>query len=131
MALTDAQLTDTRRFLGYPLAGTTMQITEYQDVVYMRFGMVTMSLYMRLTSLSASEEAVLIGTYLTNLYALETAITAASSSLGTAEASVWKRNPDEINERNRLFDGWRQRLCDFIGIAPGPGLGGGTRLVRG
>ena len=131
MALTDAQLTDTRRFLGYPLAGTTMQITEYQDVVYMRFGMVTMSLYRRLTSLSASEEAVLTTTYLTNLYALETAITAASSSLGTAEASVWKRNADELTERNRLFDSWRRRLCGFIGIAPGPDLGGGTRLVRG
>lgn len=60
--LTDAQLTDVRRFMGYPLTGTTMTITNDQDIVYGRFGMVIMSLHQRLTTLSASEESVLINT---------------------------------------------------------------------
>jgi len=121
--LTDAQLTDVRRFMGYPLTGTTMTITNDQDIVYGRFGMVIMSLHQRLTTLSASEESVLINTYLTNLYALESAIPTASDNLDTDQAAVWKHNPNEQRDRDRLFDSWRRRLCEFIGFAPGPILG--------
>lgn len=132
MALTEAQLVDTRRYLGYPLAGTTMPITEYQDNVYMRFGMVTMSLHKRLTSLNASEESVLINTYLVNLNTLETDILSARENLDTDTAAVWKRNATEMADRAALFADWRRRLCAFIGIAPGPGLSGGhsTSLMR-
>lgn len=132
MALTDSQLTDVRRFMGYPLAGTTMAITDDQDIVYGYFGMVVMSLHKRLTTLSASEESVLIATYLTNLYALEVAITGAGANLDTDAAAVWTHNKNEVSDRMKLFDGWRRRLCQFIGIAPGPALGnGGIQLVRG
>lgn len=132
MALTDAQLVATRRYLGYPLAGTTMQITENQDVVYMRFGMVTMSLHKRLTSLSAAEESVLINTYLLNLDTLENDIIDARENLDTDVAAVWKRNRNEIDDRASLFADWRRRLCAFIGIAPGPGISGGisSSIVR-
>lgn len=131
MALTDAQMVDTRRFLGYPLVGTTMAINQYQDVVYMKFGMVTMSLYMRLTSLDSSEESVLINTYLANLTMLESAIIGASGNLDTDVAAVWTRNKNEVSDRTQLFDSWRRRLCAFIGIAPGPFLGnGGGRIAR-
>lgn len=130
--LTDAQLTDTRRFMGYQLAGTTMTITNDQDLVYGRFGMVIMSLHARLTSLSASEESVLITTYLANLYTLENAIPAVSANLDTDQAAVWKHNAREQSDRDRLFDSWRRRMCAFIGFAPGPGLGnGGIALIRG
>lgn len=130
--LTDAQLTDVRRYMGYPLVGTTMQITNDQDVVYGRFGMVVMSLHQRLTSLSASEEAVLVNTYLTNLYALESAIPAVADNLDTEQAAVWRHNAREQADRDRLFDSWRRRLCEFIGFAPGPVLGtGGISIVRG
>lgn len=129
--LTDAQLTDVRRFMGYQLAGTTMTITNDQDLVYGRFGMVIMSLHTRLTSLSASEESVLINTYLTNLYALENAIPTVSDNLDTDQAAVWKHNAREQADRDRLFDSWRRRMCAFIGFAPGPGLGsGGVSLIR-
>lgn len=131
MALTDAQMVDTRRFLGYPLVGTTLTINQYQDVVYMQFGMVTMSLYARLTNLDASEESVLINVYLTNLYALEAQIVGAADNLDTNKAAVWERNPNEVADRAKLFDSWRRRLCGFIGIAPGPSLGnGGGRITR-
>jgi hypothetical protein len=130
--LTDAQLTDVRRFMGYQLAGTTMQITNDQDLVYGQFGMVVMSLHQRLTSLSASEEAVLINTYLTNLAALESAIPTTSDNLDTDQAAVWKHNARELADRDRLFDSWRRRMCAFIGFAPGPGLGNGSvSLIRG
>jgi hypothetical protein len=130
--LTDAQLTDVRRFMGYQLAGTTMQITNDQDLVYGYFGMVVMSLHQRLTTLSASEEAVLINTYLTPLYTLESAIYGAGDNLDTDVAAVWTRNKSEVADRMKLFDGWRRRMCEFIGFAPGPLLGnGGTQIVRG
>jgi hypothetical protein len=132
MALTAAQLTDVRRFMGYPLNGTTMTITNDQDLVYGYFGMVVMSLQQRLTTLSASEEAVLIATYLTPLYALETAIFGAGANLDTDVAAVWTRNRSEVSDRMKLFDGWRRRMCVFIGFAPGPDLGnGGSQIIRG
>jgi hypothetical protein len=132
MALTDAQLTDVRRFMGYPLNGTTMTITNDQDLVYGYFGMVVMSLQQRLTTLSASEESVLINTYLTPLYALETAIFGAGDNLDTDQAAVWTRNKSEVSDRSKLFDQWRRRMCAFIGFAPGPSLGnGGSQVIRG
>jgi hypothetical protein len=130
VALTDAQMTDVRRYAGYPLAGTTMTITDDQDVVYMQFGMVTMSLHRRLTSLSTNEETVL-GTYLTTLAGLETAVAGAGANLDTDQAAVWKRNRSEVGDRAALFDQWRFRMCAYLGLPPGPGLaGGGNRLMR-
>ena len=130
MALTDAQMTDVRRYMGYALTGTSMPITADQDLVYGQFGLVTMSLYKRLTTLSASEEAV-IDTYLTTLAGLETAIPAAAANLDTDEAAVWKHNRSEIADRSNLFDGWRRRMCAFLGFPPGPGLGtGGMKISR-
>lgn len=132
MALTDAQLTDVRRFMGYPLNGTTMQITNDQDLVYGYFGMVVMSLQQRLTTLSASEESVLVTTYLTPLYTLETAIFGAGDNLDTDQAAVWTRNKSEVSDRSKLFDQWRRRMCAFIGFAPGPMLGNGAgQVIRG
>ncbi len=129
MALTEAQMTDARRFLGYPLAGTTQPVTADQDTVYMRFGMVTMSLHARLTSLSATEEDVLAG-YLDTLRTLEAAVPEAGGNLDTDRAAVWTRNRTEVADRAALLDSWRRRLCGFIGIAPGPGLGAANRVVR-
>lgn len=127
--LTAAQLTDVRRFMGYPLNGTTMTITNDQDLVYGYFGMVVMSLQQRLTTLSASEEAVLITTYLTPLYTLEAAIFGAGDNLDTDQAAVWMRNKSEVADRSKLFDQWRRRMCAFIGFAPGPALGNGAGQV--
>ena len=131
MALTDAQMTDVRRFAGYPLAGTTMIINANQDVVYVQFGMVTISLYTRLTTLSTSEETILTG-YLSSITTLESAILTASDNLDTAEASVWKWNKNEVSDRTGLFNQQRRAMCSFLGCAPGPGLGnGGLSVARG
>lgn len=132
MALTAQQLADVRRFCGYPLLGDTVA-DDSRDFAY---GWVSpgtwQTLQHRLTSLRAEEESILISTYLTNLYALETAITGAGANLDTDAAAVWTRNKNEVSDRMKLFDGWRRRLCGFIGIAPGPSLGnGGAFVIRG
>lgn len=129
--LTEAQMADVRRYAGYPLAGTTMPITENQDTVYVAFGMLTMSLYRRLTTLNASEEAVLVNTYLATLATLETDVTGARENLDTAKAAVWEWNRNEVADRTGLFNKWRREMCAFIGLRPGPGLGsGGLTLGR-
>ena len=130
MALTDAQVTDVRRFMGYALTGSSMPITDDQDLVYGQFGLVTMSLHKRLTTLSASEESVLTTTYLTNLTVLESAILGAASNLDTDVAAVWTRNKNEVGDRRSLFRQWRRDMCAFIGFLPGPGLRQTNSIVR-
>ena len=125
--LTDAQITDVRRYAGYQLAGTP-PLTSNNDLAYLVVGMRQMSLIERLNSLSASEEAVLITTYLTNLNALEAAIVSAGANLDTDEAAVWKHNKNEVQDRERLFDSWRRRMCAFLGFAPGPGIGSSAQM---
>jgi hypothetical protein len=128
--LTDAQLADARRFLGYQVAGTTMPITNDQDLVYITYGMTIMSLHTRLTSLSAVEEATTI-TYLGQLNTLEAAIVGAGDNLDTAQAAVWTRNKNEVSDRTSLFNQWRRALCGFLGVPPGPSLGnGGISISR-
>src|SRR6185312_10025014 len=132
MALTAQQMSDTRRYLGYALVGTTMQIDDNEDVVYMTFGLVYMSLYTRLTTLLPEEETTLTTVYLPNLATLETAIVGAGANLDTDQASVWKHNKDEVSDRIGLYNKWRREMCAFIGLPPGPGLGdGGMAIARG
>lgn len=128
--LTDAQMTDVRRYAGYWLVGTTQPVTANTDTVYVRFGMTVMSLYTRLTTFSASEEAVLVNTYLAKLATLETDIVGSAANLDTDVAAVWTHNKREVQDRTALFDMWRQRMCEFIGLPPGPGLGGATKIMR-
>jgi hypothetical protein len=127
MALTDAQITDVRRYAGYQLAGTPTP-TSSNDLAYLVVGMRQMSLVERLSSLSAAEEAVLTTTYLANLNTLEAAIVAAAANLDTDEAAVWKHNKNEVADRDRLFDSWRIRMCGFLGFAPGPSIGSSAMM---
>ena len=130
MALTDAQVTDVRRHLGYGVVGTTQPINADNDVVYLVFGTRQMSLFQRLTTLTASEEAVVVS-YLTTLATLEAAVPAAGANLDTDRAAVWARNRSEVADRMKLLDAWRLRLCAFLGCAPGPGITiGAARLSR-
>ena len=101
--LTEAEKTDTRRFCGYPPLGAQPASSNVDH---------------RLTQLSGAELAVLRD-YLTTLRSLEQAIPAAAENLDTAQVAVWSHNPNELRDRTRLFDDWCQRLCNFLGIAPG------------
>jgi hypothetical protein len=83
-----------------------------------------LALEYRLQHISASEGAVVVNTYLTNLYTLETAIPGTSANLDTDVAAVWTHNKNEQRDRDRLFDSTRRRLCNFLGVEPGPNFGG-------
>jgi hypothetical protein len=69
-------------------------------------------------------------TYLATLNQLEQAVPGASENLDSDAAASWQHNSNEVADRLRLFDGWRRRLCAFMGVPPGEGLGqGGLSLV--
>ncbi|EJN07793.1 hypothetical protein [Herbaspirillum sp. YR522] len=132
MALSEAQMTDVRRYMGYQLAGNSMPITDDNDLVYGAFGMVTMSLHRRLTTLTQSEEQVLTANFLGRLNELEADIYGARENLDTDEAAVWKHNKQEVGDRFGLYNRVRMELCRFIGFRPGSGLAGSASvsLVR-
>lgn len=129
MALTDAQMASVRRYAGYPLSGTTQPVSANTDIVYLVFGMRQMSLYERLTTLSATEETVLTTVYLAKLATLEDDVFQSRTNLDTAKASVWEWNSNEIGDRAALFNRWRREMCNFLGLAYGPGLGDGSLSV--
>ena len=118
--LTDAEKVDIRRFCGYPAYGAAPAFLQSW-----RFFQVYGLLEFRLNNLSAAEAAI-ARRYLGTLTTLELAVPASSDNLDTNEAAMWTRNPNELDERLRLLDGWRRRLCGFLGVKPGPALPGTT-----
>lgn len=122
--LADSEKTDVRRFCGYPACGSGAAGFDGW-----RFYQVYGLLEYRMNNLSCEEEAV-VRRYLGQLRGLELAVPRSADSLDTDQAAVWTRNRSEPEDRLRLFDNWRRRLCGFFGIPPGPALGdGGVRLV--
>lgn len=124
VALTDTEKTNTRRYAGYPAYGA-----GDSGFSSWRFFTAYGTLEYRLNNLSAAELTAL-RTYLSQLAALEAAIPATSANLDTAQASVWVHSKTELSDRIRLFDGWRRRLCGFLGLPPGPDLAGERSLSR-
>lgn len=115
---TDAQLVDIRRFCGYPVYGSGAVVFPAPWVMKQY-----MALEYKLQNISSDEASVLMNTYLTNLYTLESAIPATGANLDTDKAAVWTHNRDEQRHRDCLFDSWRMRLCQFLGVPPGPNYG--------
>lgn len=123
MTLSAAQIADVRRYAGYPQVGSNHTVDASRDFAYgWTLPGVWETLSSILDNLTPENEAVLTGTYLTNLNALETAIITAASNLDTQQAGIWTRNPTEIADRKALFDDWRRRMCAFLGIPAGPSL---------
>jgi hypothetical protein len=122
MSFTDAQKVDIRRFCGYPAFGG-QPVQAFGHRFYQHYG----TLEFRMNNFLPEEEAV-VTTYLGNLNTLEAAIPTTSGNLDTAQAAVWMHNPNEQRDRERLYASWRKKLCDFIGVPPGPNFGatGGT-----
>lgn len=117
MAFTDTEKVDIRRFCGFAAFGG-QPVQAFGHRFYQHYG----TLEFRLNNMQPAEEAVVRTTYLANLATLETAIVGTSANLDTAQAAVWVHNKNEQRDREALFDSWRRRLCEFIGIPPGPGL---------
>lgn len=116
---TDAQLVDIRRFCGYPVYGSGATVFPAPWIMKQY-----LALEYRLQNMNADEANVLVNTYLTNLATLENAIPATGANLDTEVAAVWTHNKNEQRDRERLFDSWRLRLCQFLGVPPGPNFGG-------
>jgi hypothetical protein len=115
--LTPSELADSRRFCGYPaFGGPAMGGGGWR--FYTAYG----ALEFRLANLQDVEETIL-RRHVGECRGLECAVPEASESLGTASAGPWERNAKEVVERLRLLDEWRRRLCAFLGVPPGPGLG--------
>jgi hypothetical protein len=120
MSFLPNELTDIRRFCGYPAYGAGA--AGFQG---WRFFQAYGLLEYRMQNLASVEETV-VRSYLSQLHSLETDVTGTAQRLDTEQAAVWTRNPREVAERTRLFDGWRRRLCGFLGVPPGPYLNDGT-----
>jgi hypothetical protein len=116
---TDQQKTDIRRFCGYPAYGAAPD-----GNMGWRFFTAYGALEYRMNNLSPEEVQVALN-YLATLHQLEQVVPAASDNLDTDAAASWSRNRNEVADRLRLLDGWRRRLCSFLGIPPGEGLGAG------
>lgn len=114
--LTPSELTDARRFCGYPaFGGPAMGGGGWR--FYTQYG----ALEFRLANLQAAEETIL-RMQIAQCNAIEAGVPEASASLDTASAGPWARNRDEVTDRLRLLDSWRRRMCAFLGVPPGPGL---------
>lgn len=124
-SLTDAERTAARRFCGYPAYGNGNSGFNSHRF-YTEYGV----LEFRLTNL-ADEELVVLRTYLAQLGPLELGILGSADNLDTDEAAIWKRNRNEVRDREQMFDRWRKRLCGFLGVPPGPDLEaqGSTTIV--
>jgi hypothetical protein len=122
--LTDQQKTDVRRFCGYPAYGAAPGGNDGWRF-FTAYGL----LEYRMANLAPTEEVV-VQNYLSNLTGLEFAVTSASQNLDTNQVVTWQHNKNEVNDRMQLFLLWCSRLCQFLGVAPGPGLNfGGCALV--
>lgn len=123
MALSEAEKTDVRRYCGYQVLGSA-EIQLLAWPVYQSRG----TLEYRMNNISVTEESILrrqLGT----LLVLECAVPTAGDNLDTDQAATWARNRTEQDDRLRLLDTWRRRLCQFLGVSPGPGLTSGSSII--
>lgn len=121
---TSAQLVDIRRYCGYPAYGDGAVVFPSPWIMRQY-----LALEYRLLHMSADEGAVVATTYLANLATLENAIPTTSDNLDTDSAAVWTHNKNELRDREVLFDSWRRRLANFLGVPVGPQFGGRTSAL--
>ena len=113
---TDSQKADIRRFCGYPAYGAGA--TGFNS---WRFFQAYGTLEYRMNNLASAEIAVTLQ-YLSTIATLEAAVPPTSDNLDTDNAAAWTHNAHELRDRTNLLDGWRRRLCGFLGLPPGPAL---------
>jgi|BEDMetMinimDraft_2_1075160.scaffolds.fasta_scaffold06542_1 hypothetical protein len=119
LPFSEAEKVDIRRFCGYPAYGAGP--AGFQGF---RFFQAYGLLEFRMNNLAPAEYATVRGVYLAELRVLEAQIPASAANLDTESAGPWVHNPKELAEREALFRTWRLALCGFLGLPPGPALGG-------
>jgi len=127
-ALTAQEKTDIRRFCGYPTYGGDGPAGFQGWRFYQAFGL----LEFRMNNL-APNEIQNVRYLLSECFPLEAAIWGASSNLDTDVAAVWTHNRNEVRDRIALLNNIRGRLCECVGVPPGPSLqnqqGGSIAMV--
>ena len=123
---TSAQVTDIRRFCGYPPLGPGNPVYPYPWIlkIYQAFEYLIQNM--------SQERGAVVVTQLANLDTLESAIMGASSNLDTDTAGPWTHNKNEVKDRWAMFELKRKYLCTIVGCEPGPLLmnqGNSMRLV--
>lgn len=119
---TDTEVTNIRRFAGFPAKSSAGFWYPVE---------ISATLTASLLIMTDAEQVVIRTVYLPNLTQLESDVVATRSTLNVAVAAVFTRNKNEVAERRALFNSTRREMCAFIGVAPGPGLRDGNRIVRG
>jgi hypothetical protein len=112
----DTDLTDIRRYCGYPVLGTGVIVFPFPW--WFKY---YQALQVRLQNLTSTEAAV-VQTYLTQLRGLESAVPGAGANLDTDKADVWTHNKQEVADRVDLYNRWRLELCGILGLPPGDNL---------
>lgn len=123
--ITDSQKVDLRRMMWYPIFGSAN--TQAYGFRYMsQYGLMEY----RFINMSAEEEMALL-VLLNQCLALEIKLAAVSDDLDTSKAGPWTRNSKQLRENNSLLTLWRKKLCEYIGILPGPmhSMGGNKRIT--
>lgn len=113
--LTSAQITDVRRYTGYPTALVTLRGSDAMDTA--------------IANLTDDQTAVVTSVFLAPLRASEAALLAMQGNLDTDKAAVWTHNRNELADRQAQFYDACYRLASFLGVPPGPnfvGFGGGV-----
>lgn len=125
---TAQQLTDIRRFCGYPAVGDGNVVFPFPWIMRQY-----LALEYRLQHLSQTDGTTLIAQYLTPLYAIETSLGTVYQNLDTDQAAVWVHNKNEQADKVASFNYWRRRLCAYLEVPPGPelrqGVGSTVRLA--
>ena len=119
-----ADKVDIRRFCWYPAYGAGA--SGFQG---WRFFQADGLMEYRLNNMSPAEVSVVQATYLTPLRQLETDIPAVRSNLTADAAGPYTHNKNEAGDRMALFDAWRKRLCQFMGLPPGPYCQSGSGAI--
>jgi hypothetical protein len=120
--LTDTQLADLRRHLGYPNQASDDDTTA----PYYRYAALE-ALDYRLNHLRA-EEAAFVTSQLKNINTCYANWIAAQDNLATTSVSIITRNPNEMPQRYALYVQLCQNLASWIGVAY-RGMGGDASRV--
>lgn len=115
MSFSDAQKVQVRKYCYFPAYGATPS-PYFSSIFYLQ---AYTTLEWRMNNMT-SDEVAEVTSQLANLSTLEAALYSMSASLDTAQAAVWTRNPQELQERQTLYTWQRLKLCEFFGIQPGP-----------
>lgn len=123
LPLSDDELVYVRWACGYPAEGSGPTLDPFNRT----FALFPM-LEFRINNLQPAE-ITFVRARVAEIQTAQTGLGNASVSLDTDQASVFKRNKNEVADRESHLDDLRVRLAQFIGVGPGPELRSAARSI--